>query len=62
MKIRLELKWADTWVGKYHKIKTKVIDNTPLNCLRPKLTIRELHVWICIIPCLPIHLWWELKD
>lgn len=39
MKITLELKLADMWVGAFFKRSGDV-----------------LHVWICLLPCLPIHL------
>lgn len=38
MKIQLEWKLADCWIGVFWK--------------RDKHT---LHIWVCIVPCLPLH-------
>lgn len=42
MRIRLEWKLADLWVGVYWA----------------RRNLGELHVWICLVPCLPVHVWW----
>lgn len=55
MKIRLELKWADLWIGKYHKLIVQKSHTYPFEILK-----KELHIWICIIPCVPIHLIFKL--
>jgi len=39
IKWKFERKWADKWIGVYHKQRGAI-----------------LHVWICIIPCFPLHL------
>jgi len=56
MKIKLELKWNDLWVGAYWK-------NKELSFRPGRWTIfkKERHIWICIFPCLPIHIWYEIK-
>lgn len=40
---RLELKWQDAWVGAFWK----AADNPILS---------QTEIWVCVIPCLPIHL------
>lgn len=47
--VRLELKWQDLWVGVFWRTDDLLGD-------------RYLNVWICLIPCLPLHLScnWEL--
>lgn len=39
MKVRVEFKLADAWVGVFVKKK---------GCF--------IHIWVCIIPCVPLHL------
>jgi len=57
MKIKFELKWQDMWVGAYWKKKNIVIGKIPL-----KVKIKEeFHIWICVVPCLPIHVWWRIE-
>jgi len=41
MKIKLERKIQDMWIGVYWKNGEYI-----------------LHIWVCIIPCLPIHIMW----
>ena len=53
IRIRLELNWHDKWIGAYDKIKLK--------SKTWKYTY-EHHYWICVIPCLPIHVWWPLES
>lgn len=45
--VRLEFKAADTWVGFYWS------DNDFL--------YQYIHVWVCIVPMLPIHFLWERR-
>jgi len=42
--LRLEFKWQDMWVGAYPEVKEGIISR------------RHLHVWVCILPMLPIHI------
>ncbi len=42
--INIEFKLQDMWVGAYWRYDTAY-----------QLT----HLWICILPCLPIHITWE---
>lgn len=47
MKIRLEFKSRDLWIGLYWEVR----EWAPLNPDGP-----ALHVWICLLPMLPIHI------
>lgn len=50
MYIRLESSWNDLWIGA----------RTKRNIIRNRSTKYE--VWICLVPCLPIHIWWWGKN
>ena len=54
MKISTGFDWHDKWFGVYDKLEEGV------GTLYPKRAFH--HVWICIVPCFPIHIWWEVKD
>jgi hypothetical protein len=47
MKLQLEWKKQDCWIGVYWK-----------------RSVSTLHLWICVLPCLPLHLQWgsSLQD
>ena len=47
--IALEYKLADMWVGMFWQRKEDAVR-------------RSLHIWVCIVPCLPIHLIIHLGD
>lgn len=51
--IEMKYKPADCWVGVYFDVRaTRAIEHG---------TIQEWqHVWICILPMLPIHLHWQV--
>jgi len=52
-KVKIEWKWADKWFGVYDDVRaTTYFFND---------TRTEHHYWICIVPCFPIHIWWEVK-
>jgi hypothetical protein len=51
MHARLEWKPADCWIGLY----TERRRNVPRG---PNTISDERHVWICLVPMLPLHLWW----
>jgi hypothetical protein len=45
VKVRLERKWADTWIGAYWS---------------KDETWRSGTVWICVVPCFPLKIdWWR---
>ena len=50
MKVRLEFKRQDLWIGMYWR-KTKV--NLPLHQLL------RWDFWICVVPCFPLHIWFR---
>ena len=52
--IRLEWKPQDCWIGVY----TRKIDLFPWNYRRRW----QRDIWICILPMLPIHLWWTRTE
>jgi len=47
--IRPERKWEDLWVGVFWK-KTAVISRR-----RTGHAMIRLDIWICVIPCFPLH-------
>lgn len=44
-----ECKWADLWIGVFWKRKSG-----------PGWSV--LHIWICLVPCFPIHVWVARSD
>lgn len=58
MKIKLEPKWQDLWIGAFLEKKFKKI--IPTYDFMPAIE-KTYHIWICVVPCLPIHIWWEMK-
>ena len=47
--IALEYKLADMWVGLFWQRKDTDVR-------------RSLHIWLCVVPCLPLHLIIHLGD
>lgn len=66
MNWRLEYKPEDKWIGVYHKKKIVIsfgdMTFSYAGIYYPVIRTLYQHVWICIIPCLPIHLWWKIKN
>lgn len=50
MRIRLEFKLADMWVGLFWR-RGWPMDGNGL----------QVDMWICLIPCLPIHVTWRRR-
>lgn len=48
--IRIEWKLPDFWVGVFWRHATRNDDPLSVGCL---------HVWFCLVPCVPIHIWKE---
>lgn len=48
MHARLEWKLADMWIGVFWRSEL----------LTASLKMHT-DVWVCIVPCVPLHLWWE---
>lgn len=44
---RIEFKLADMWIGAFWKVAGL-----------PSGFIRRYDVWVCLLPCLPLHIWW----
>lgn len=42
---QFELKWEDLWIGAFWK-KSQESDS-----------VRRFDLWICLIPCVPLHIW-----
>jgi hypothetical protein len=49
MRVNLEFKPQDLWIGAYWK-RARWIGGT------------LIHIWICVLPCLPIHIRWYRRD
>lgn len=60
LRIRLEFKLNDLWVGAYWQWHEAPADMT--SCFpvlsRPR---RVLDVWVCLLPCLPLHFTLDLR-
>lgn len=58
MRIRLEFKLADFWIGAFWRRDKKVVelvDESDLHVHGEE--VNYFHLWICLLPCLPIHIW-----
>jgi hypothetical protein len=51
---RFEVKWQDAWVGAFWKSTPVLTDDGPKTI--------ATDVWICLVPCVPLHLtfWWPV--
>lgn len=52
MKARLEYKAQDIWIGVFWK-NTAFINGSYGG------SYKRVDVWVCIVPCFPLHLRWE---
>ncbi len=63
MKIRLEFKWEDVWVGAFWR-KTDlrgcsgVVEYGAYDPKARRHPDAQYDLWICLLPCLSIHLTW----
>lgn len=57
MNIKWEFNWHDKWLGVYDEIKEVKTYN---GVASPKTLF--YHIWICIVPCFPIHIWWQISQ
>lgn len=48
MRVELEWKPQDFWIGLYTEIRWERVPIVPVR-----------HIWVCLVPMLPIHLSWE---
>jgi hypothetical protein len=55
LRARLEFKLADMWIGVFWK-------RSPfwLNTGLPRHIRTD--VWVCVLPCFPLHIWWDKKE
>jgi hypothetical protein len=56
MDIKLEFKLEDAWVGVFWKHSCR------MNEFCGRKIIKKTDVWICLVPCLPLHITWEVID
>jgi len=65
MKARLEFKPADCWVGVYTEKRRRLLPHSPTaagcDLSYGEHGVIERHVWICLLPMLPIHLSWRAR-
>ena len=63
MKIALERKWQDAWIGAYWAVETENYRRCPSYQAgvpgRDTAVYRRVDLWICVVPCFPIHIQWE---
>jgi hypothetical protein len=50
--VHLEFQPRDLWIGVYYEQR----HNDQHALVLPDPVVIEWHVWICLVPCLPIHL------
>ena len=58
IKARLEFKLADLWIGVFWSRRTGhwiPSADRKTGMLAAKRSMEVLHVWICFVPCLPLH-------
>jgi hypothetical protein len=55
MNIRLEFKPQDCWVGAFWRKETL----WEYGSYGDGYAVNEYHIWLCLLPCLPIHIWWR---
>jgi hypothetical protein len=55
MKLRLEFKLADMWIGVFWRKSKMCIPQGAPSYTFPICDVVE--VWICLVPCFPIHIW-----
>lgn len=60
MRVRLEFKPQDLWVGAFWKVGGETrhyVAGTPEYRVR-----RQVDLWVCLLPCLPIHATWHVNS
>lgn len=53
MKIQVEFKPQDLWVGAFWKVSPYYKDHTYAG--------RWVNLWICLVPMVPLHIEWYLR-
>ncbi len=62
MKISVKFDPHDLWIGVYWKVKWQSQEAPPQMGVKVKVQRRKVHIYICILPALPIHIeWWRKK-
>lgn len=56
MKFRLEFKPEDCWIGVFWKVGGPV--RSYVSGTTEYRVHRRIDLWVCLLPMLPIHLWW----
>ena len=59
MKVTIEFKPRFFWFGVFPERKPDA--GYSLYALSRRLYKSELHIWICLLPCFPIHIVWRAK-
>jgi hypothetical protein len=54
MRVRLEFKIEDMWIGVYWKSSCTTLAH--MDGKEPEVTYNQLDIWVCLLPCLPIHI------
>jgi len=71
MKIKLEFKLQDMWIGLFWEtillmddVKMSGINSDNLFIVDEKNSkfSEKIDLWICLIPCFPIHITWRTKS
>ena len=64
MRARVEFKLADMWIGVFWRKSLLVwacsVGDDPESCAL--LEADRIDVWICLIPCVPLHVVWQGKE
>lgn len=54
--LRFEFKLADCWIGLFWRRSTENWIKPPKDRMATVTTRPRLDVWICLLPCLPLHM------
>ena len=57
MRIRIEFKIEDFWIGAFWRSTFDAVGPSRKDWVRATYDL-----WICLIPCFPLHLSWERPD
>jgi hypothetical protein len=55
MRIRLEFKLQDLWIGAFWR------EGRLLRDRQSGQRKREYHLWLCLLPCVPLHFEWKRR-
>lgn len=63
MRVRIELKWQDAWIGAFWR-KTELEGKKgdlvygAVSWYTREHLRAQWDLWVCLVPCLPIHISW----